>query len=169
MFSYVTSNAFIDPTITFVINYLRNELDQLEINRENFGLIHFDYELDNILFDNNVIGVLDFDDCGYFWYVCDIIYALRYYMDDFQLPISKKVNIFLENYQSQTSFDYKVFEKRDLLICLHNLYFYGRLSRAIDIIEDESNPDWMNNIVKKLTSGIHELKQFFIVFETSHR
>jgi Ser/Thr protein kinase RdoA (MazF antagonist) len=35
----------------------------LPVSDENFGLIHFDYELDNLRWDEDTIGMLDFDDC----------------------------------------------------------------------------------------------------------
>jgi len=55
----------------------------LDRTRDNFGLIHFDFELDNLCWEDALIQMLDFDDCAYHWYAADITYALR---DLFQTP-----------------------------------------------------------------------------------
>src|SRR5699024_5320171 len=39
---------------------------------DRFGLIHSDLRLDNILINQGYYKVLDFDDCGYGWYLFDL-------------------------------------------------------------------------------------------------
>jgi len=41
------------------------------------GLIHFDFELDNLVWRGEAVGILDFDDCAHYWYAADIAFALR--------------------------------------------------------------------------------------------
>ena len=36
---------------------------------DRFGLAHCDLRLDNLLIDNGEIKVIDFDDCGFSWYM----------------------------------------------------------------------------------------------------
>jgi Ser/Thr protein kinase RdoA (MazF antagonist) len=49
-------------------------IDLLSIgrHRELYGLIHSDLNLDNMLFDGVNISAIDFDDCGFGWYLFDL-------------------------------------------------------------------------------------------------
>ncbi|MDR2431710.1 MAG: phosphotransferase [Candidatus Margulisbacteria bacterium] len=47
-------------------------------NKENFGLIHADLRLANLLVDGLTIKVIDFDDCGYSWYLHDLASAVSF-------------------------------------------------------------------------------------------
>lgn len=67
-------------------------------NRHTYGMIHSDLRPANLLQDGDTITVLDFDDCGYGWYMYDIagITALLEYIPE--LPAI--VNAVLEGYES---------------------------------------------------------------------
>lgn len=45
---------------------------------ERFGLIHADLRLANLLFDGELTQVIDFDDCGFGWYLYDLAAALSF-------------------------------------------------------------------------------------------
>lgn len=50
------------------------KLNQLERNKESFGLIHSDYYYRNLfLTKENCVGVIDFDMCGYGYYLFDLV------------------------------------------------------------------------------------------------
>lgn len=46
---------------------LEEFFDKLSVTEENYGLIHYDFELDNVFYDgeSNEISPIDFDDCMY--------------------------------------------------------------------------------------------------------
>ena len=44
--------------------------------------IHFDFELDNIVWNTDKTGIIDFDDSAFYWFVADIAFALRDLYDD---------------------------------------------------------------------------------------
>lgn len=46
---------------------------------DRFGLAHCDLRLDNLLIDNGEIKVIDFDDCGFSWYMYDAAAAVSFY------------------------------------------------------------------------------------------
>ncbi|HEX2841562.1 phosphotransferase enzyme family protein [Hyphomicrobium sp.] len=46
---------------------------------ERFGLIHADLRLANLLVDGNRLGVIDFDDCGFSWFVYDFASAVSFF------------------------------------------------------------------------------------------
>lgn len=53
---------------------------------ERFGLIHADLRLANLLVDEERIGVIDFDDCGYGWFAYDFAAAVSFLEHDPIVP-----------------------------------------------------------------------------------
>lgn len=51
-----------------------------------FGLAHCDLRLDNLLIDQGEIKVIDFDDCGFSWYMYDAAAAVSFYEHLPQVP-----------------------------------------------------------------------------------
>ncbi|MDO9086049.1 MAG: phosphotransferase [Anaerolineaceae bacterium] len=85
------------------LTLLRSEFDQLTINQENYGLIHFDFEPDNVFYDETSqrCSVIDFDDAMYHWYVMDIVKALDAINDEMGTEdCSLQEEVFLDGYRS---------------------------------------------------------------------
>ena len=53
---------------------------------ERFGLIHCDLRLANLLIDGPVVKVIDFDDCGFGWFMYDAATPVSFYEHDPQVP-----------------------------------------------------------------------------------
>ena len=53
------------------VDVLRQQLADYGSDASRFGLIHADLRLANLLVDGRRLGVIDFDDCGFGWYVYD--------------------------------------------------------------------------------------------------
>ncbi|HLY48712.1 MAG TPA: phosphotransferase [Solirubrobacteraceae bacterium] len=53
---------------------------------ERFGLVHADLRLDNVLFDGPDAYVIDFDDCGWSWFMYDLAACLTFIEDRPDLP-----------------------------------------------------------------------------------
>ena len=49
---------------------------------ETFGLIHADLRLANLLVDGDRLGVIDFDDCGFGWFLYDFAAAVSFFEHD---------------------------------------------------------------------------------------
>lgn len=52
----------------------------------NFGLIHADMRLANLLIDDGKTKVIDFDDCGFGWHLYDFAAAISFFEDSPQIP-----------------------------------------------------------------------------------
>jgi Ser/Thr protein kinase RdoA (MazF antagonist) len=144
------SNALLQKEISELLNSIK----KLQITKENFGLIHYDFELDNLLFSENMIGIIDFDDCITSWYVADIVYALRD-AGNFRLD-SLEVQSFLKGYENETSIDTNILKEASVFERLHRLVMYARLTRSIDIKTTESDPQWLRQLQHKLSSMVNE-------------
>jgi Ser/Thr protein kinase RdoA (MazF antagonist) len=57
------------------------ELARLGKSNDIYGLIHADLVPDNMLIDGKRLKVIDFDDCGFGWYVFELVTCLYFYLD----------------------------------------------------------------------------------------
>ncbi len=57
---------------------LKDRVDRYGKGPERFGLVHADLRLANLLVDGSRLGVIDFDDCGFSWFVYDFAAAISF-------------------------------------------------------------------------------------------
>ncbi|MFD2043437.1 phosphotransferase enzyme family protein [Ornithinibacillus salinisoli] len=124
----------------------------LRVTKENYGIIHYDFELDNVMFENNTLGVLDFDDCSNYWYVADIVYALRG-IEHFNVNNSV-IKIFIEGYESETMLDRSILNEASGFVRMHHVVSLAKLTRAVDVAASTTHPEWLTHLHKKLSERI---------------
>lgn len=134
------------------LSELKKEFSAIPIGRNNYGIIHYDFEPDNIFYDveSKSCSVIDFDDAMYHWYVMDIERSLNSF--EVEMKKSDFVKIkknFLEGYKSVYSINKQDFNKINLFKRFANLYGYTRIKRSINE-SWQNEPDWMINLRKKL-------------------
>jgi len=61
-----------------VTSHVETRLRAYGRGRDRFGLVHADLRLANLLVEAESIAVIDFDDCGYSWYLYDLATALTF-------------------------------------------------------------------------------------------
>jgi len=72
-----TTNLGAEPALAAAVARLRDELDRLPRDAGRFGVVHGDFELDNLSWDGDTPTAYDFDDAGRSWFVADIAHAVR--------------------------------------------------------------------------------------------
>jgi Ser/Thr protein kinase RdoA (MazF antagonist) len=65
---------------------------------ERFGLVHADIRLANLLVDGGHVRVIDFDDCGYAWFMYDFATTVSFMEDHPRVPELR--DAWLEGYRS---------------------------------------------------------------------
>ncbi|WP_240535071.1 phosphotransferase enzyme family protein [Notoacmeibacter marinus] len=65
---------------------------------ERYNLIHADMRLANLLIDDNGTRLIDFDDCGFGWFMYDFAAAISFIEDSPQIPALKEA--WLKGYRS---------------------------------------------------------------------
>ena len=65
---------------------MRDRLRRFGSGPERFGLIHADMRLANLLVDGADIQVIDFDDCGFGWFLFDLGASLSFFEHDPRVP-----------------------------------------------------------------------------------
>ncbi|WP_313027101.1 phosphotransferase enzyme family protein [Pseudomonas lopnurensis] len=61
---------------------LREQTEAYGMAAERFGLVHCDMRLANLLVDGERLTVIDFDDCGFSWFVYDFAACLSFLEED---------------------------------------------------------------------------------------
>ena len=77
---------------------LRRRLTDFGQAPRRFGLIHADMRLANLLVDGAAVRLIDFDDCGFGWFLYDLAAALSFMEDDPRVPALKSA--WLAGYQN---------------------------------------------------------------------
>lgn len=137
---------------------LKQELGKVSINNSNYGLIHYDFELDNVFYDKdtNTCSVIDFDDGMYHWYALDIEQVFNSLEEELKGESLKNAkDQFISGYKSEHCFTLEMDNSRALMRRFINLYSYARLIRCI-AEKFENEPEWMIQLRLKLNKVIEE-------------
>lgn len=127
-------------------------LDGLEQSPAVFGLIHYDFEQDNVLFDpqSGRFGVIDPDDSLRCWYALDVMRAI----DDLG---EKETAAFLAGYRSVRTLTEEQMQTVPLLGRLVALQEYATILHVLSE-PPEAEPDWMLRIVGKLRDKLRSIE-----------
>ena len=144
------------------LDRLAGELGRLPISTQNFGLIHFDLEPDNMIWENLSPGIIDFDDCARHWFAADIALALRDLFDD----LASQVNLqdarfveFIRGYRSVRQISGEDLAHIPLFMRFSNFLKYGELLSIIDEEALPGAPDWVEKLRQKLAGMVTKYRK----------
>lgn len=145
------------------LNLLKDALLELPVTKENFGLVHYDFETDNVFYDEitNAYNPIDFDDAMYHWYAMDIeqtLDSLKENISEEQLEAS--INHFIDGYRSEYNLSQDMLTLLPLFRRYGDLYGYIRLLYSIE--EKWNNePEWMVKLRGRLENLVNRRKGNF--------
>lgn len=131
----------------------------LAINKtdENYGLIHYDFELDNVFYNPkaDVIGAIDYDDSFYSFFALDYVRAINELTN---IPNANKQD-FHDGYTSVMPPDDTI----DLHL-LDRIAKYQHYSELLYVLSDipTDAPDWMQEIISTLQNRLTKLHSALI-------
>ena len=102
-----------------IVQIIEKRLMRYGKNENNYGLIHADLRLANLLIEGEQIKVIDFDDCGFGWHLHDLASALSFIEEKPIVP--KLVNAWLSGYKKVLPFTDTDFEEIDTFIMMRRL------------------------------------------------
>ncbi|ABX42914.1 phosphotransferase enzyme family protein [Lachnoclostridium phytofermentans] len=140
---------------------LRVELAKLPKNHLSYGLIHYDFELDNVFYDEktNTCSVIDFDDGMYHWYSTDIEQFLDSVSEEKGELEAEQVKIaFFEGYQSEYPIVEETKNSIPLMRRFINLYSYVRIHHCLSD-SFTSEKEWMTELRVKLTNMLKSIEE----------
>ena len=143
------------------LNKIKNWIKGIEITENNYGLIHFDFELDNLLWEEDKINIIDFDDSSNYWYVADIAFAMRDLFEEGIDLDNKYYNKFISGYESEFEIDKALLDDLEWFMRLHDLYTFTKLLRTVDVSDSNEQPEWLLNLRNKLLGVIDNYRDSF--------
>lgn len=152
-----------ETAATGELRAVKEILTSLSPSLDGFGLIHFDFELDNLTWHQDKAGVLDFDDCAFYWYEADVAFALRDLFDDRIDRVDfacNRLGAFLRGYRSQVHLSDAAVRRIPLFLRMHNLFAFARLVRALEGAPEEE-PTWMADLRNRLTNLLIDYREAF--------
>lgn len=133
---------------------LKHYFDSIPISKNNFGLIHYDFELDNVFYDEDSksCNVIDFDDSMYHWYVMDIERTLDSLEDCISPEMFQQTKqCFLDGYRSEYDITDDIMALIPACRRFANLYGYVRI--LVSMKEKWDNePQWLTSLREKLVT-----------------
>jgi Ser/Thr protein kinase RdoA (MazF antagonist) len=76
----------IERVFTETVALIGRRLNKFGKGADRFGLIHGDMRLANLLMDNGIVKVIDFDDCGFSWYLYDCATTVSFFEHKPEVP-----------------------------------------------------------------------------------
>lgn len=142
------------------LTILKDYFSKLPATKENFGLIHYDFEPDNVFYDeiSKTYNPIDFDDAMYHWYAMDIEQSLDSIKEDMpKEQVESAINQFINGYRSEYDFSDDMLKLLPVFRRYADLYGYVRVLRSVEEKWD-NEPDWMVNLRIKLENLINSRK-----------
>ncbi len=145
---------------------LEKKLQMLPTSNAYYGLIHFDFEPDNIVWSDGNIGIFDLDDCAYDWYAMDISNALSSGLFEDQIELfdtaDTRFRLFVEGYRSVRNIEEQEIKWMPLFLRLDNLISFARICRSIAGQPIENEPEWMLKLRQKLDQSLNKYRDSFL-------
>lgn len=145
---------------------LQQQLCQLPTTGDTVGLIHYDFDLDNLLWDGDQVGIIDFDDSAVYPLVADIALALSDLFDDNPAQVDLQQETFLHfinGYRAVRSLAEEELQLIPLFLRVQNLVTYARLHRALTPVNPAGELPWMAGLRKKLAAKMAVYRNGFVV------
>jgi Ser/Thr protein kinase RdoA (MazF antagonist) len=141
--------------------------EDLPIDPDHFGLIHYDFELDNLVWRGETLGILDFDDAANYWYVADIAFALRDLFEEKVDLESPSFKAFMSGYTEVVTTDLTLLTQMEEFLKWHNLRTFTELLQVVDLDVTETDPAWLVNLHEKLVLKLKTYRKSFEVLSGS--
>lgn len=102
-------------------------------SEQRYGLIHADMRLANLLVDGDTIWLIDFDDCGFGWFMYDFAAGISFIEDHPKIPEMRAA--WVDGYRSVRELPDADEWEIDSFIMLRRMALLGWLATHIDAVE----------------------------------
>jgi len=131
---------------------VNRELEGLAMTTDDYGIIHYDFEPDNVFYDEveNTFSVIDFDDAINCWYALDIVRSLDALDDVVEESLLKEAEAcFLEGYREATKLSEAQMSSFSIMRRLVRLQEYATILYVMSEVPKQM-PDWMQGLTERL-------------------
>lgn len=135
------------------------KMDALPVTDENYGLVHYDFEPDNVFWDADAhaCGVIDFDDCMYNFFAVDIEQAIGSLREELGADSDQAEKSFFKGYEKACPLPEGYADIQPLMRRFVDIYAYARLTRAMSEPVADA-PDWLDEIAAKLNTRLRGIE-----------
>ncbi len=137
-----------------VIEVVKDLLSAVERTQANYGLVHYDYDFDNLFWDQDQsqVNMIDFDDAHYHFYHMDIVSFFSTLAEEVEGDqLDKWKRLFLASYEKHRPLNHELVAMAGTLKQYEDLYSYARCLRSVKEIA-QTPPEWMVNLRDKLVN-----------------
>lgn len=140
---------------------LRRELSELPTGKRHTGLIHYDFETDNIFYDDELARycAIDFDDSMHHWFMMDVAAAISDLYEQEGEEARGRIVQFLAGYRSVKPLDEKYTSDPFIFQKFADLYTFARLLRSTEGMDDSSTPEWAVRLKDKLIGFCDRIRE----------
>ncbi len=149
------------PSVKKSLLSVRQELEGLSVSADSYGVIHYDFEPDNVFYDTETdsYSVIDFDDAVRCWYALDIVRAIDSLGDVVEATdLSEARDSFLKGYKSVSPFTEEQEQSLSLMRRLVALQEYATILYVMSEPVKES-PEWLRELTAMLKGRLQELEK----------
>lgn len=116
-----------------ICQYIRNRLEHYPTDREHFGLIHADLRAANLLTEHGSMKILDFDDCGYGWFLYDLAASVSFL--ECEPQIEQWMQAWIRGYEKVRPFGAWEQEEMDTFVMIRRIQLLAWI-----VSHDDSDP-----------------------------
>jgi Ser/Thr protein kinase RdoA (MazF antagonist) len=144
-----------DPLLANEYARLAAELGALPQGATTYGLIHGDFQPDNLVWIGDRIGILDFADAARHWYAADIAIALADLVEAPDAPaMTGRIEACLAGYRSVRALPDEEIDHLATFSRLHRFVLHAGLLRTLDLSVDAATPPWLGTLTARLASRL---------------
>lgn len=136
------------------VTLLQAYFSNLPKTTQNYGLVHYDFDLDNVFYDeaSGTCNVIDFDDAMYHWYAMDIEQTLDSIKEEVDAKKYEHIKeCFLNGYRNEYEITDEMLSIQPIFRRFANLYSYTRVLRACEEVWN-NEPEWLIDLRIKLNN-----------------
>ncbi len=149
----------IRPILEKVETKIGQRLSEFGKSNERFNLIHADMRLANLLVGHDQTRLIDFDDCGWGWFMYDFAASISFIEDDPRVPTLKAA--WLRGYRSERNLSAQEEAEIDTFVMLRRMALLAWIGSHIEAPEPQHlapgfasktaqlGDIWMYNLVKQ--------------------
>jgi Ser/Thr protein kinase RdoA (MazF antagonist) len=144
-----------------ILDLIETKVEQI-IQKEYYGLIHYDLCYDNIIWDGESYVIIDFDDAAYYPLVADIAFGIDDIREEKPEKAEKIFHWFSNGYLEKKSLPDDWKEQLKLFFDLEDIMKYARVLHAYAGTNEKRYPEWLVKLHKRHFSSMKKTKKNLI-------
>ena len=121
-------------------------------------LIHFDFEMDNLIWNEDTFSVIDFDDCRMYPPGADIEYAIRSLRKSEDPQVNQLIQSFMDGYTATSVYPVLSQAELEFFQQWHRLYLLAGCNRDMDLPASEPREPWQSHLELRFAEVSHKLR-----------